>query len=321
MGHCALRREVMGGDAVGNEATPEQIAEMRALLGEALEAGGLGFSTTQSFTHSDGSGQPVPSRWATPDELLALCDEVSEHPGTTLEWVTDGCLSGFADAEIDLMIDMSLRGQRPINWNVLTVDSAVPERSRGQLEASAEAERRGARVVALTMPTIVGMNMSFLTYCALNQLPDWGEILSLPVDERMAKLADTETRIHMENRAAAPEAGVFARLDRLGPLPHRRHVQRGQRGAQGSARRRHRPRAWRAGLLRPARHRARRRPAHRAVAGADRRRRRELAPAGRRLALAATPCSAAPMPAPTSTACAARPTRPSSSATACGASS
>jgi len=212
VGHCALRREVMGADAVGNEATPEQIAQMRELLGQALEVGGLGFSTTQSFTHSDGSGDPVPSRWATPEELLALCDEVSEHPGTTLEWVTDGCLSGFEDREIELMIDMSLRGQRPINWNVLTVDSAVPERSAGQLEASAEAARRGARVVALTMPTIVGMNMSFLTYCALNQLPDWGEILSLPVDERMAKLADTATRIHMENRAAAPEAGVFARL-------------------------------------------------------------------------------------------------------------
>ncbi|MGZ4726947.1 MAG: N-acyl-D-amino-acid deacylase family protein [Acidimicrobiales bacterium] len=212
VGHCALRREVMGADAVGNEATPEQIAQMRALLGEALEVGGLGFSTTQSFTHSDGEGEPVPSRWATPDELLILCDEVSAHPGTTLEWVTDGCLSGFTDAEIELMIQMSLRGQRPINWNVLTVDSAVPERSRGQLEASAEAERRGARVVALTMPTIVGMNMSFLTYCALNQLPDWGDILSLPVAERMVRLADTETRVLMENRAAAPEAGVFARL-------------------------------------------------------------------------------------------------------------
>jgi N-acyl-D-aspartate/D-glutamate deacylase len=212
VGHCALRREVMGEDAVGNEATPEQIARMRTLLGEALAVGGLGFSTTQSFTHSDGSGEPVPSRWATPEELLLLCDEVSEHPGTTLEWVTDGCLNGFVDDEIELMIDMSLRSQRPINWNVLTVDSSVPDRYQSQLAASAEAERRGAKVVALTMPTLVGMNMSFRTYCALNQLPDWGDILSLPIDERMVKLADPETRIFMENRAAAPEAGVFARL-------------------------------------------------------------------------------------------------------------
>ena len=62
------------------------------------------------------------------------------------------------------------------------------------------------------MPTLVGMNMSFLTFCALFQLPDWMEVLGLPVPERMAALRDTDTRIRLENRANAPEAGVFARL-------------------------------------------------------------------------------------------------------------
>jgi N-acyl-D-aspartate/D-glutamate deacylase len=212
VGHCALRRQVMGEESVGNEASQAQIDEMKALLREAIEAGGLGFSTTQAYTHSDGEGQPVPSRWATADEVLQLAEVVKEHPGTTLEWVTDGCLQGFNDAEVDLMIEMSRRGQRPINWNVLTIDSAEPERYRHQLGASVEAAKRGAQVVALTMPTLVGMNMSFLNYCALNMMPDWGPILSLPVPERIEKLSDPQVRIFMENRAASPEAGVFARL-------------------------------------------------------------------------------------------------------------
>ncbi len=145
VGHCALRRQVMGADSVGQVATPEQVDTMRALLADAIEAGGLGFSTTQSFTHSDGDGEPVPSRWADADELLALCDEVGAHPGTTLEWVTDGCLKGFSPDEIDLMIEMSRRAGRPINWNVLVIDSAEPERYRAQLEVGAEAERRGGK--------------------------------------------------------------------------------------------------------------------------------------------------------------------------------
>src|SRR5690606_31199470 len=181
-------------------------------LSEAITAGGLGFSTTQSYTHSDGDGQPVPSRWATPDEVLQLSEVVSQHPGTTLEWVTDGCLRGFTEDEIDLMIEMSLRGRRPINWNVLTIDSAEPERYRHQLSASKKAEERGAKVIALTMPTLVGMNMSFRNYCALNQMPDWGDILALPIPERIEKLKDPAVRIFMENRAASPEAGVFSRL-------------------------------------------------------------------------------------------------------------
>jgi N-acyl-D-aspartate/D-glutamate deacylase len=212
VGHCALRRQVMGEASVGSEATQDQIDEMKRLLHAAIEAGGLGFSTTQSYTHSDGGGQPVPSRWATADEVLQLAEVVGEHEGTTLEWVTDGCLKGFTDAEVELMITMSQRGNRPINWNVLTIDSAEPERYRHQLSASIKAEERGAKVVALTMPTLVGMNMSFRTFCALNQMPDWGPILSLPIPERMEKLRDPEVRIFMENRAASPEAGVFSRL-------------------------------------------------------------------------------------------------------------
>ena len=111
------------------------------------------------------------------------------------------------------MIEMSRRAGRPINWNVLVVDSAEPERYRGQLEAGAEAERRGAKVVALTMPTLVGMNMSFLTFCALFQLPGLGPgPQRCPCPSAWQRLRDTETRIIMENRANSPEAGVFARL-------------------------------------------------------------------------------------------------------------
>ncbi len=212
VGHCALRRVVMGDDGVGNEATDEQVQAMVDLLKESLEAGGMGFSTTQSYTHSDGEGDAVPSRWASRDELLALAGAVKDHEGTTLEWVTDGCMSGFSDDEVALMGDISIAGQRPLNWNVLTIDAARPHDYTSQLAAMETVGERGGRVVALTMPVLVGMNMSFNTYCALNMLPDWKETLALPVPERMEKLRDPEVRRFLEQRAASPDAGVFARL-------------------------------------------------------------------------------------------------------------
>ena len=137
---------------------------------------------------------------------------VSEHEGTTLEFASDGCLDGFDDSEVDFMIRFAKAGNRPLNWNVLTIDSHAPERYRNQLAAMDRCAEEGARVVALTMPVIVGMNMSFLTYCALNMMPDWGPILGLPVAERIERLKDPETRLFMEQRAASPDAGVFARL-------------------------------------------------------------------------------------------------------------
>ena len=212
VGHCALRRRVMGASAVGSDPTPDQMDQMRSLLRTSIEAGGLGFSTTLARTHSDGDGQPVASRWAKKEELLSLAQVISELEGTTLEFASNGCLDGFDEEEVQFMIDFTAAAQRPLNWNVLTVDSNNPDRYRNQLEAMDTCRAAGAHIKALTMPILVGMNMSFLNFCALNLMPDWGPILALPLVARKACLRDPEVREFMKDRAASPDAGVFSRL-------------------------------------------------------------------------------------------------------------
>ncbi|MFJ6929708.1 amidohydrolase family protein [Streptomyces nigra] len=216
VGHCALRRYVMGEDAVGGRPSGEQLDAMLGLLHDAMDAGAWGLSTTQSSTHSDGDGRPVASRHAEPAELLALSKAVGEHEGTQIEAIVAGCLDQFSDAEIDLLVEMSAAAGRPLNWNVLTVDAAVPERVPRQLLASERARKAGGRIVALTMPILTPMNMSLGTFCALNLIPGWGPILGLPVPERIAKLRDPDVRAEMLRRAASKEAGVFRRLADFG---------------------------------------------------------------------------------------------------------
>ena len=216
VGHCAVRRYVMGADAIGGEASTDQIAQMRHELGRALDAGALGFSFTQASSHSDGDGQPVASRWSSPEELLAMCDETGAHPGTTLEGIVQGCLDQFSDEEIELLSQLSAAANRPLNWNVLTIDSREPDRVPRQLGAGDRARELGGRLVALTMPVGVPMNMSFLNFCALWLLPGWQEVMGNPVPERMARLADPDTRIWMLERAVSQEAGVFRRLADFG---------------------------------------------------------------------------------------------------------
>ncbi|MGW0899296.1 N-acyl-D-amino-acid deacylase family protein [Streptomyces goshikiensis] len=216
VGHCALRRHVMGEEAVGGRPTPQQMRQMLDLLHDAMNAGAWGLSTTQSATHSDGAGAPVPSRHAEPAELLALSRAVGEHEGTQLEAIVAGCLDQFSDDEIDLFVEMSAAAGRPLNWNVLTVDASVPERVPRQLIPSERARASGGRIVALTMPILTPMNMSLGTFCALNLIPGWGEVLSLPVPERIERLRDPATRAEMLRRADSKEAGVFRRLANFG---------------------------------------------------------------------------------------------------------
>ncbi|HET8930478.1 MAG TPA: amidohydrolase family protein [Acidimicrobiales bacterium] len=212
VGHCALRRYVMGADATAGEATPEQIAAMVAELRTAIEAGGMGLSTTRSSTHSDGDGVPVASRHASVDELVALSEETGRHPGTSLEAAFTGGLDQFFDDEIELIAKMSGAANRTLNWNVLTVDSTVPKRIPRQLGAAAAAEAAGGRVIALTMPVLVPMNMNFGTFCSFNLMPGWGDILGLPIAERIEQLSDPDVRAGMVERSHSEEAGVFRRL-------------------------------------------------------------------------------------------------------------
>lgn len=81
-----------------------------------------------------------------------------------------------------------------MNWNVLTIDSREPDRAGRQVEAFDRAKEIGGRVVALTMPVLVPMNMNFATFCGIWLLPGWEDILRCDIPERIARLQDPVTR-------------------------------------------------------------------------------------------------------------------------------
>lgn len=216
VGHSALRRMVMGAAASSDEASEADVAAMAQLLHEAVSAGALGFSSSQSHTHHDGDGVPVPSRFASRDELVALASVLRDHDGTQLEWIVAGCINGFSEEEVELLADLSHAAASPLNWNVLSVGGGVQHEH--QLSASTFAAEHGAEVVALTLPNTMQIRLSFLSGFVLDGLPGWDEFLHRPVEDRLRALRDPEVRRDLDTRANSPEAGMLAALaqwDRL----------------------------------------------------------------------------------------------------------
>jgi N-acyl-D-aspartate/D-glutamate deacylase len=200
VGHSALRRVVMGEDAVRRAAEPHEVQAMARLLADGLGAGGIGFSSSWGITHFDAEGAPVPSRRASVDELLALAGECRSFPGTSLEFIPPG-INVFTDEELELLSGMSSGAGRPLNWNVLRVDTRNRDFVAGVLAAGDYAATRGGRVVALNMPVPLRSRFTFRTGFALDSLPDWPPVFALPVDQRLVALRDPVWRARLEEGA------------------------------------------------------------------------------------------------------------------------
>ena len=203
VGHSALRRVVMHDDATRREATPEEIDAMVALLRAGLQAGAMGFSSTWSPSHNDHTGVPVPSRWSSREEVLALCAEVRRHPGTVLEFIP--AVGEFPREVFELMGDMSAAADRPLNWNLLQVHAQNWDLVQHQLAGFDIAAGRGGTVLALTLPDTFRLRLNFRSGFIFDILNGWDTLMALPPDEKLAMLRDPAARRTMNELAQSTQ--------------------------------------------------------------------------------------------------------------------
>jgi N-acyl-D-aspartate/D-glutamate deacylase len=216
-GHSAIRRYVMGARAVGEKANEADLEAMKALLGQCLAEGAMGFSTTVSNTHNDGDGNPVPSRWAEHSEIVALAGVVKDHEGTGLELLPD---LEFGPGMPELLADVSIAGNRPVNWNVLGVSNRPDAEAMvaRRLAVSDFARERGGEVIALTTPVSATAYMNLRSGFLFDAFPGiWPDLFRMSLDDRMAKFRDPAVRRQMvaDLDTMSPEAPLrgLARLD------------------------------------------------------------------------------------------------------------
>ena len=208
VGHSALRRVVMHEAATERHATDAELAEMKRLLHAGLDAGGMGFSSTWSTSHNDHTGVPVPSRHASREELVALCEVVAHHPGTTLEFIP--AVGEFSREVFELMGDMSAAANRPLNWNLLQVYAQNWDYVQHQLTGYEIAAGRGGQVLALTLPDTFGLRINFTSGFIFDILNGWDKLMALPIDEKLRQLRDPATRAEWDRLAQSTEGPVRA---------------------------------------------------------------------------------------------------------------
>ena len=192
--HDPLRMAVMGDRALAQEAaSPADIATMRSLLREALEAGAAGFSTGRTDNHRTTAGQATPASEAAAAELAGIAHAFHGLHHGVVQLVSDFNLlhgpAGF-DAEFDLVELLAKESGKPLSMTWLQRDPGG-EQWRAIRARTDAAVADGLPLWLQASPRGIGVILGLdTTFHPLMGFPAYIEVASLPLAERAAALRD-----------------------------------------------------------------------------------------------------------------------------------
>jgi N-acyl-D-aspartate/D-glutamate deacylase len=233
-------------------ATGEDIAGMAEVLGEAMNGGALGFSTSRSFLHTVPDGTPLPGTFARPEELAGIAAVLSGCGRGVIEVVPrigerDGAARENSTAELAWMEEVSRASGRPLTF-AITQSDRRPGLWAWVMEQVAAARERGADLRPQTSSRGTAILYGLAGRTPYDALPAWAELMARPFAERLTALADDTARRRLLEEAGEPGAvsgplapGDPAKLFLLPPGIARYDVRPGNSLAAEAARRRTTP--------------------------------------------------------------------------------
>ena len=221
--HAALRAYVMGERGADPHEHPNatEIEGMARRVGEGLEAGAIGFSTSRTDVHRTKDGANLGTLRAEALELLAVAEVMKEKGMGVVQLISD-CYrtedAAFAQQELDLISSIARTSGRPLSYTVLQAHN-VPTRFQELVSHIRGLRSEGLNVKGQMAPRPVGILLGLeasvnpFTRCAA-----YREMAGLPLAERVAALGDPERRRRILGQHAdliARDSGVMTLLSRF----------------------------------------------------------------------------------------------------------
>lgn len=210
IGHSALRTWAMGERAFTEPATEADLACMERELRDALRAGAIGFTTSRTNNHETSDERPVASRLADWAEVSRLVNVMGDL-GVGLFEIAQEPSSRSADPAVrqeffDRMVDLSASSGVPFTFGVLSTTRDGSD-WQGQLDMIDAAAAAGGRMIGQAHCREFSVLLSFKTRLPFDNLPEWQEVRSLPLDAQARELRDPAVRARLIEAAHAGNYG------------------------------------------------------------------------------------------------------------------
>jgi N-acyl-D-aspartate/D-glutamate deacylase len=191
IGHSAVRRYVMGEASQERHATDDEIAAMKAIVREGLEAGAVGVSFERNLRHFDWNGRLAPTNLASDAEIFAVAGVPDE--------VGRGVIQFGGDRNLSTQVAKTSR--RPVFYGNITQQAVAPDKWRKQLAEAESMMRQGHRAYQFVMPRPGDLRYTLKTAQHFDALATWKTVMLLPLEKRKEAFRDPETRAKLHKEA------------------------------------------------------------------------------------------------------------------------
>ena len=182
VGHSSVRTWVLGEEASSRAASASEVAEMKWIVKDAMDAGAIGFSTTTLEQHNGEKGIPMPSRLADEHEMLELTGVLGEV-GKGVFMLTKGMTS-----TIPWLEEIAARNGRPVMVAAMFVDPNDPERVFRELDEIGDAQGRGRELWGQVGCFPLGMEFCLAHPYPLEALLAWRPAMEAPSPEEFRRI-------------------------------------------------------------------------------------------------------------------------------------
>jgi N-acyl-D-aspartate/D-glutamate deacylase len=201
-----FRHFVMGEESMERAATPEETAQIKALIREALQAGAMGLSTTNGPQHIGYQGRPLACRLSSREELTAYCNVLKELGRGVIELALNDSPSVVSESDYDLLNLLLAESNRPVTWLALLNRDDKPEICLETLHQTESLLKRGAVPQVTCRPLIIQINLRNPFIFA--NMPSWKPAFNQTVETQINLYRDASFRAAF--RKALQEPRIFS---------------------------------------------------------------------------------------------------------------
>lgn len=194
---------VMGLDEAksGRMPTEAETKEMCRLINEAMDHGACGWSAQRfgrNSVQADYDGTPMVTDLMHDETALALARVLGERNEGFIQmsYIPDaskyeGDIQDHTEKHFE---ELAMAAGRPILYNAIAINDAHPERFRRQLHWIENCAKRGIRVFGQSATLEVGFVFTFKDWNLWDDMPEWREVTTGTIEDRLMKLSDPERR-------------------------------------------------------------------------------------------------------------------------------